>query len=89
MILVHKLDLDIVKMYHPTRNEVSISSFKSYRPNEQTDRHTQYVNIAFPHTQAVNIRMGCIPGANRLDPPVNSQCYLITQVKPCEVIFMR
>ena len=48
LTLTLKLDLDMVKMYHHTKNEVSMPR---YSPNGQTD--TQYENITFPHTRAV------------------------------------
>ena len=58
MILVLKLDLDMVKMYHYTKNEVSmllhskvIVRHRHIYTDGQTDR--QYENINFPHTRAV------------------------------------
>ena len=57
MILILKLDLDIVKMYHHTKNEDSKSRHSTVIA--QTDRHThterQYENITFPHMWAVKI----------------------------------
>ena len=57
MTLVLKLDLDIVKMYHHTKNEISMSRHSKViaRTDRQTHRHTdrQYENITFPHTGAV------------------------------------
>ena len=54
MTLVFKLDLDMVKMYHHTKNEVFyVHSFKSYSPNRQTDRHTHThmtKTLPLPHT---------------------------------------
>ena len=38
MTLILKLDLDMVKMYHHTKNEVSMSSHS--KVIAQTDRHT-------------------------------------------------
>ena len=55
MTLILKLDLDMVKLYHHTKNEVSMS--RHSKVTVQTDRHThtyrQYENITFPHTRAV------------------------------------
>ena len=55
MTLVLTLDLDMIKMYHHTKNEVSVMAFKSYSLYRHTDRqtHRQYENITFPHTRAV------------------------------------
>ena len=61
MTLILKLDLDMVKMYHHTKTEVSMSKHSKViartdtQADIQTDRHTQrqYENITFPHTQAV------------------------------------
>ena len=65
MTLTLKLDLDMVKMYHHTKNEVSMSRHSKVIAwtDRQTDRHThthththtQYENITFPHTRAVKI----------------------------------
>ena len=55
MTLILKLDLDGVKMYHHTKNEVSMS--RHLEVNRHIDRHThthrKYENITFPHTRAV------------------------------------
>ena len=42
MTLVLKLDLDMVKMYHHTKNEVSMSRHSKViaRTDRQTDTHT-------------------------------------------------
>ena len=41
MTLILKFDLDIVKMYHHTKNQVSMSTAsKYYSPNRLTDRQT-------------------------------------------------
>ena len=55
MTLILELDLDIIKMYHHTKNEVSMSRHPKViaRTDTQIDTHTQYENITFPHTQAV------------------------------------
>ena len=54
MTLVLKLDLDMVKMYHHRRNEVSMSRYsKVNSPSGQRHTHRQYENITFPHTRAV------------------------------------
>ena len=61
MTLILKLDLDIVKMYNHTKNEVSMSTAsKSYSPNRhtdtQTDRHTNTMKtLPLPHSREVNI----------------------------------
>ena len=46
MTLILKLELDMVKMYQNTKNEVSMS-------RHSKDTHTQYENITFPHRQVV------------------------------------
>ena len=54
--LILKLDLDMVKMYLYTKNEVYVKQFKSYSLNRQTHRHTEMTeNIAYPHTRVVII----------------------------------
>ena len=57
MTLILKLDLDMVKMYHHTKNEVSMSRHSNVMAqiDTQTDRYThrQYENMNFPHTWAV------------------------------------
>ena len=67
MTLVLKLDLDMVKMYHHTKNEVSM--LRHSKVIVQTDTHThidtqmdrqthrQYENITFPHMRAVKITL--------------------------------
>ena len=56
MTLVLKLDLDMVK-YHHTKNEVSMLRHSKVIActDTQTDTHTQYENITFPHTRVVKI----------------------------------
>ena len=57
MTLVLKLDLDMVKMYQYTKNEVSMSRHSKViaQTDRQTDTHTdrQYENITFPHSRPV------------------------------------
>ena len=57
MTLVLELYLDIVKMSHHTKNEVSMSRHSNVIActDRQTDRHThtQYGNITFPRTREV------------------------------------
>ena len=63
MTLILKLDLDMVKIYHHTKNEVSMSRHSKViaqtdtqtdtLTDRQTHTHRQYENIAFPHTRAV------------------------------------
>ena len=57
MTLILKLDLDMVKMYHYTKNEASMSRHSKViaRTDTQTDTHTyrQHENITFPHLRAV------------------------------------
>ena len=67
MSLVLKLDLDMVKMYNHTKNEVfmlrhsNVIAQTDRQTNTQTHRKThtptdrQYENITFPHTRAVII----------------------------------
>ena len=74
MTLILKLDLDIVKVSHRSKNEVSMSSFESHNPHRhtrtdrhaQTDTHThrQYENITFPHTRAVKMKFQYKPIAH-------------------------
>ena len=52
MTLILKFDLDMVKMYHHTKNEVSTS--RHSKVIAQTDR--QYENINFPHTRVVTMK---------------------------------
>ena len=66
MTLIPKLDLDMVKMYHHTQNEVSMSRHSKViaQKDTHTDRHThrQHENITFPHTWAVTtqFRFKCV-----------------------------
>ena len=65
MTLILKLDLDIDKMYHHTKNEVSMPRHSKFiaQMDRQTHIHTdthrqtdrQYENITFPHTRAVKM----------------------------------
>ena len=71
--LVLKLDLDMVMMYHHTKNEVSTPRHSKViaRADRQADTHTcthththaqthkQYENITFPHTRAVKMYREC------------------------------
>ena len=57
MTLKLKLDLDIVKMYLYTKNEVSMSRCS----DRNTDRHTDMTeNITYPHTRVVNIGLNFV-----------------------------
>ena len=40
MTLILKLELDMVKIYYHTKNEVSMSTHSSYSLNRQSDRQT-------------------------------------------------
>ena len=59
MTLIFKLDLDMVKMYHHTKNKASMSRHSKViaQTDTQTDTHThphtQYENITFLHTWTV------------------------------------
>ena len=54
MTLVLKPDLDMVNMYHHTKNEISMSrQSKIIVQNGQTHSYRQYENITFPHTLTV------------------------------------
>ena len=61
MNLILKLDLDMVKMYLHTKNEVSMSRGSKQtetqtdtQTDRQTDRHTYTTeNITYPHTRIV------------------------------------
>ena len=53
--MVLKLHLDIVKISHHTKNEVSRSRHSKVIACTDRQTHRQYENITFPHTRAVNI----------------------------------
>ena len=60
MALILKLDLDIVKMYHHTKNEVSMST--ASKVIAWTDRHTHThthttKTLPLPHTREVKINV--------------------------------
>ena len=58
MTLILKLDLDMVKMYHHTKNEVSMSrhSKATAQTDIQTDTYTESMKtLPSRHTQAVNM----------------------------------
>ena len=61
MTLTLKLNLDMVKMYHHTKNEVSMSRHSKViaHTHTHTHTHTHYDNITFPHTRAVIIFQDC------------------------------
>ena len=50
MTLILKLDLDIVKMYHHTKNEVSLSRHSKVkaRTDRHTDRHIDSMKTLLP-----------------------------------------
>ena len=65
MALILKLDLDIVKMYHHTKNEVSMST--GSKVIAQTDRHTDTTKtLPLPLTREVKKK-------NRKKTPTNKQ----------------
>ena len=71
MTLILKLDLDIVKMYHHTKNEVSMSTGSKViaRTDRQTDRHTHThthttKTLPLPHTREV-IKKHILQGPNK------------------------
>ena len=77
MALTLKLDLDIVKMYHHTKNEVSMSRHSKViactdrQTHRQTQIRRQYESIIFPHMRVVKIYMsGAYPGGI-LYPPLH------------------
>ena len=53
MTLVLKLDLDMVKMYHHTKNEISMSRHSKVIARTDTETDKQYENITLPHTRTV------------------------------------
>ena len=60
MTLILKFDLDIVKMYHHTKNEVSMSTASKgivqtdRQTHTQTETHTDTMKtVPLPHTQEV------------------------------------
>ena len=57
MTLILKLDLDMVKMYLHTKNEVSMSRGSKVKAwtDRHTDRHDMTENITYPHTRVVTI----------------------------------
>ena len=55
MTLLLKLDLDMVKMYHHTKNEVSMSKHSKVIACTDRQTHRQYGNIPFPRTRAVTM----------------------------------
>ena len=55
MTLVLKLDVDIVKLYHHTKTEVSMSRHSKVTSQMDRQTHRQYEIITFPHTRAVKI----------------------------------
>ena len=59
MALVPELGLNVVKMPHHTKNEVSMSRHSKVLPRTHTHTHPhahiQYENITFPHTRAVTM----------------------------------
>ena len=61
MTLILKLDLDIVKMYHHMKNEVSMSTGSKViaRTDRQTDTHTH------THTHDKNITSTAYAGGNK------------------------
>ena len=72
MTLVLKLDLDTVKMYHDTKNEVSMSTgSKSYslklqtQIDRQTDRQTDRHTHTHTHRQDENIISTAYAGGNK------------------------
>ena len=72
MTLILKLDLDMIKMYHHTKNEVSMSRHSKViaqtETETQTDRqththrqtHRQHNNITFPYSRAVKMSIGTV-----------------------------
>ena len=75
MTLILKLDLDIVKMYQHTKNEVSMST--SSKVIAQTDRHT--------HTHNENITSTVYTGGNNA---VCNTCLYVCNVIPSNVLIM-
>ena len=55
MTLILKYNLDMVKMYHHTENEVSMSRHSEFIAQTHRQTQRQYENITFPHTQVVII----------------------------------
>ena len=53
MTLVLKLDLDIIKMYHYTKNEISVCQGIQRLYPEQVDRHTDRHSDILTDTQTV------------------------------------
>ena len=48
LTLLLKPDLDVVKMYHGTKNEVSMSRHRNGHTHRQTERQTHAQSITFP-----------------------------------------
>ena len=56
MTLILKLDLDMVKMYHHTKNEVSLSTGSKVIAQTDTDTQTDTTKTSpLPHTWEVKI----------------------------------
>ena len=67
MTLILKLDLDIVKIDHHTKNEVSMSTGSKViaRTDIHTDRHTDTMKtLTLPHTREVKITCPIRMGGN-------------------------
>ena len=64
MTLILNLDLDIVKMYHHTKNEVSMSTTSKViaRTDRQTDTDTH--TLTHTHTHYENITSTAYAGGN-------------------------
>ena len=60
MTLALEFDLDMVEMYHLTRNEVSVSTASKVisQTDRQTDAHTHTTKaLPLPHTREVKMNM--------------------------------
>ena len=70
MTLILKLDLDMVKMYHHIKNEVSMSTgskvIAQTDTHRQTDTHTDTTKtLPLPHTREVTM-LGLVTNVHKL-----------------------
>ena len=91
MTLILKLDLDMVRMYHHTKSEVSMPGYSKVIAQMDRQTHTQtyrqthieYENITFPHTWAV---MKCIFRRKTTLQLSKSRDVINTVTKYCDII---
>ena len=85
MIFALDLDLDMVKIYHHTKNEVSVSTASkvtAQTDGRQTNPHTRYENITSTHTRWVKRQQ-----ENMLRVKGFKNKYLKTKFKKIKMIY--